>query len=219
MDALKKQAAIAALNYVEPYTILGVGTGSTVNYFIDALPAIKSKLEGVVSSSHQTTEKLKALNIPVFELNSVDNLPLYVDGADKINAHLQMLKGGGGAHTREKIIATVAKKFICIADESKWTDLLNSDEVPLPIEVIPMARSYVAREIVKLGGVPIYRENFKTDNQNSIIDAYHLSLVDPLKLEAQLNNIAGVVDNGLFAHRPADMLILATASGIKTING
>jgi ribose 5-phosphate isomerase A len=219
MDALKKQAAIAALNYVEPYTILGVGTGSTVNHFIDALPSIKSKLEGVVSSSTQTTERLKALGIPVFDLNSVDNLPLYVDGTDKINNHLQMIKGGGGAHTREKIIATIAKNFVCIADESKWTDLLSTDETPLPIEVIPMARSYVARQIVKLGGVPIYREGFVTDNNNSILDVYHLSLVDPLKLETTLNNITGVVDNGLFAHRPANILILATSSGIKTING
>jgi len=219
MDALKKQAALAALNYVEPYTILGVGTGSTVNYFIDALPSIKSKIEGVVSSSNQSTDRLKSLGFPVFDLNSVDHLPLYVDGTDKINHHLQMIKGGGGAHTREKIVATVAKKFICIADETKWTDLLSTDETPLAIEVIPMARSYVAREIVKLGGVPVYREGFITDNQNIILDAYHLSLIDPLKLEATLNNISGVVDNGLFAHRPANILILATASGIKTING
>ena len=219
MDALKKQAALAALNYVEPYTILGVGTGSTVNYFIEGLPSIKSKLEGVVSSSNQTTEKLKKLGIPVFDPNSVDHLPLYVDGADKINNHLQMIKGGGGAHTREKIIASMAKNFVCIADESKWTDLLSTDEIPLPIEVLPMARSYVAREIVKLGGVPVYREGFVTDNQNIIIDVYHLSLIDPLKLEMTLNNIVGVIDNGLFAHRPANTLILATAKGLKVING
>lgn len=219
MDALKKQAALAALNYVEPYTILGVGTGSTVNYFIEGLSSIKSKLEGVVSSSNQTTEKLKKLGIPVFDPNSVDHLPLYVDGADKINHHLQMIKGGGGAHTREKIIASMAKNFVCIADESKWTDLLSTDETPLPIEVLPMARSYVAREIVKLGGVPVYREGFVTDNQNIIIDVYHLSLIDPLKLEMTLNNIVGVIDNGLFAHRPANTLILATAKGLKVING
>lgn len=219
MDALKKQAALAALNYVEPYTILGVGTGSTVNHFIDALPSIKSKLEGVVSSSIQTTERLKALGIPIFELNSVDHLPLYVDGTDKVNSHLQLIKGGGGAHTREKLIATVAKKFVCIADETKWTDLLTTDGTPLPIEVLPMARSYVAREIVKLGGVPVYREGFITDNQNVILDVYHLSLIDPLKIETILNNIVGVIGNGLFAHRPANTLILATAKGLKTING
>ncbi|MDX2164191.1 MAG: ribose-5-phosphate isomerase RpiA [Gammaproteobacteria bacterium] len=219
MDALKKQAALAALNYVEPYTILGVGTGSTVNYFIEGLTSIKSKLEGVVSSSTQSTEKLKKLGIPVFDPNSVDNLPLYVDGADKINNHLQMIKGGGGAHTREKIVASMAKNFVCIADESKWTDLLSTDETPLPIEVLPMARSYVAREIVKLGGVPVYRQGFVTDNQNIIIDVYHLSLIDPLKLEMTLNNIVGVIDNGLFAHRPADTLILATSKGLKVING
>jgi ribose 5-phosphate isomerase A len=219
MDVLKKQAALAALNYVEPYTILGVGTGSTVNYFIDALPSIKSKLEGIVSSSHQTTERVKSLGIPVFELNSVDHLSLYIDGTDKVNPHLQLIKGGGGAHTREKILATVAKKFVCIADESKWTDLLSSDETPLPLEVLPMARSYVAREIVKLGGSPVYREGFITDNQNVILDIYHLPLIDPLKLEITLNNIVGVIGNGLFAHRPADTLLLATAQGIKTING
>ncbi|HEV2524348.1 MAG TPA: ribose-5-phosphate isomerase RpiA [Gammaproteobacteria bacterium] len=219
MDALKKQAALAALNYVEPYTILGVGTGSTVNHFIDALPSIKSKLEGAVSSSVQTTERLKALGIPIFELNSVDQLPLYVDGADKIDPHLQMIKGGGGAQTREKILATAAKKFICIADETKWTDLLSTDEFPLAIEVIPMARSYVARELVKLGGVPVYREGFVTDNHNVILDVYHLSMIDPLKLEVTLNNIVGVVGNGLFAHRPANTLILATNKGLKIING
>lgn len=219
MDALKKQAALAALDYVEPYTILGVGTGSTVNFFIEALPSIKSKLEGVVSSSIQTTERLKKLGFPVFDPNSVDSVPLYVDGTDKINAHLQMIKGGGGAHTREKIIASMSKQFICIADESKWTDLLSTDETPLPLEVLPIARSYVAREIVKLGGTPVYREGFVTDNQNIILDVYHLSLVDPLKLEMTLNNIVGVVDNGLFAYRPANTLLLATTSGLKIING
>jgi ribose 5-phosphate isomerase A len=205
-DSQKKQAAIAALKYIEPGSIVGVGTGSTVAYFIEALATIKGKIDGAVASSIDTERKLKALNIPVLDLNSVFPLPIYVDGADEINGHLQMIKGGGGALTREKIIAAVAEKFICIADPSKKVDLLG--KFPLPIEVIPMARSFVAREVVKLGGHPVYREGVVTDNGNVILDVWGLTILEPIKLEKELNNIPGVVTNGLFAIRPADELII-----------
>ena len=219
VENLKKATALEAINYIEPYSIIGVGTGSTVNYFIEALAPLKGKLEGAVSSSVATTQKLKSFGIPVIDLNSVDKLTLYIDGTDSVDPHLNLIKGGGGAHVREKIIATIAKKFICIADNSKYTDLLNTDHIPLPIEVIPMARSYVAREIVKLGGTPVYRQGFMTDNNNHILDIYHLSLREPLKLEFLLNNITGVVGHGLFAHRRADILLLADQTGVRVIHG
>ncbi len=215
-DTMKKAAAEKALSYIQDDTIVGVGTGSTVNFFIDALATIKHKIKGAVSSSEQSTEKLKSYGIEVFDLNNVDDLAVYVDGADEITAHMAMIKGGGAALTREKIVAAVAQKFICIADETKQVDVLGS--FPLPVEVIPMARSYVARELVKLGGDPVYRQGVITDNGNVILDVYNLSILDPKALEAQINQIVGVVTNGLFAHRGADILVLGTPSGVKVID-
>lgn len=215
-ESLKKIAAHAALQYIKEESIVGVGSGSTVKHFIDALATIKHKIDGAVSSSNATTESLKAHGIRVVDLNSVNEVAVYVDGADEANQHLQLVKGGGGALTREKIIAAAAKQFVCIADESKLVALLGNN-VGLPIEVIPMARGYVARELVKLGGFPVYREGFVTDNGNIILDVFHLTMTDPVKLEQMLNNIVGVVCNGLFAQRPADILLLGTSSGVKTL--
>jgi ribose 5-phosphate isomerase A len=212
-DLLKKQAAEAALKYVEPNTIVGVGTGSTVNFFIDALATMKNDIEGAVSSSEESTKRLKAHGIEVIELNNVGNLPVYIDGADEIDEHLRMVKGGGGALTREKIIAAVADKFICIADESKVVGRLGN--FPVPVEVIPMARSYVAREIVKLGGDPVWRQGFTTDNGNVILDIHNFDILDPVQLEQQLNSIVGVVTNGLFAKRGANVAIIASPAGLK----
>jgi len=214
-DEMKRAAAKAALQYIEPDSIIGIGTGSTVNYFIEELSHIKHKIEGAVASSNITEEKLKAYGISVYDLNSVFPLPIYIDGADEINEHMQMIKGGGGALTREKIIAACAEKFICIADQSKRVDLLG--KFPLPIEVISMARSYVAREVVKLGGKPVYRENFVTDNGNVILDVWGLKILQPQELELTINNIPGVVANGLFAIRRADILLLGTESGVQII--
>jgi ribose 5-phosphate isomerase A len=214
-DEMKQLAAKAALDYVEPGIIIGVGTGSTVNHFINLLAPIKGKIEGAVSSSETTTARLKTFGIPVYDLNGVGEIPLYIDGADESNHYLQLIKGGGGALTREKIITAASRKFICIADQSKLVDILGN--FPLPIEVIPMARSYVAREIVKLGGEPVYREGFITDNGNQILDIHGLSIMEPARLESQLNNIPGVVTNGLFALHPADILILGTPDGAKTV--
>lgn len=214
-DEMKQRAAEAALQYVEENTVVGVGTGSTVNYFIDALARIKHRIDGAVSSSALTTERLKAHKIPLLELNAAGPLPLYVDGADEVNHQLQMIKGGGGALTREKIIAAASEKLICIADQSKLVDVLGT--FPLPVEVIPMARSYVGRELLKRGGQPVLRENFVTDNGNLILDVYNLEILQPAKLEAELNNIAGVVTVGLFAQRPADLLLLGTAEGVQTL--
>ena len=204
-DEMKKAAGWAALKYVEENSIVGVGTGSTVNHFIDALATMKHDIQGAVSSSEASTEKLKQLGIEVFDMNSVADLSVYVDGADEINAHMDMIKGGGAALTREKIVAAVAKKFVCIVDNTKQVDVLG--EFPLPIEVIPMARSYVARELVKLGGDPVYREGVVTDNGNVILDMYNYKILDPKALEIQLNAIVGVVTNGLFANRGADVLL------------
>lgn len=214
-DEMKKAAAIKALEFVKDDTIVGVGTGSTVNYFIDALAEIKNKIIGAVSSSEQSTERLKKCGIEVFDLNSVDCLDIYVDGADEITEHMAMIKGGGAALTREKIVAAIAKNFICIADSSKQVDILG--EFPLPIEVIPMARSYVARELVKLGGDPVYRQGVITDNGNVIIDVYNLKILDPKTLETQINAIVGVVTNGLFALRGADILVLGSKTGVTVI--
>ncbi|MDE9565144.1 ribose-5-phosphate isomerase RpiA [Xenorhabdus bovienii] len=214
-DELKKAVGWAALEYVKPGTIVGVGTGSTASHFIDALGTIKNQIEGAVSSSEASTEKLKSLGIPIFDCNKVDSLDIYVDGADEINGYMHMIKGGGAALTREKIIAAVAKKFICVIDESKQVDMLG--KFPLPVEVIPMARSYVARELVKLGGTPVYRQNVVTDNGNVILDVHNLAILDPVALENKINSIAGVVTVGLFANRSADVVLVGTAGGVKTI--
>ena len=212
---MKKAAAQAALDYVETGTIIGIGTGSTANHFIDLLAGIKGRIEGTVASSVASAERLKKHGIPVFDLNAVGDLSLYVDGADESSRHLHLIKGGGGALTREKIVAAASKKFVCIADETKLVDVLG--KFPLPVEVIPMARSYVARQIVKLGGQPVLREGFTTDNGNVILDVHNLKILNPVELEGKLNNIVGVVTNGLFAMRPADVLILGTPSGAKTL--
>jgi ribose 5-phosphate isomerase A len=195
--------------------VVGVGSGSTVNCFIDALAAIKGRIEGAVAASEASAERLKKHGIRVFDLNSVDELPVYIDGADEVTEHLQMIKGGGGALTREKITAAVARKFVCICDASKLVPVLG--KFPLPVEVIPMARSHVGRELLRMGGHPELRQNFKTDNGNLILDCHGLTLLDPAKTESELNNIAGVVTNGIFARRPADLLLLAEPSGVRTI--
>ena len=213
-DELKKQAAEAALAYVEG-GIVGVGTGSTVNHFIDFLAKIKGRIDGAVSSSVASTERLRGHGIEVIELNSAGPLSIYVDGADESNHQLELIKGGGGALTREKIVAGASEKFVCIADESKLVSMLG--KFPLPVEVIPMARSYVARELVKLGGTPVWRENFVTDNGNLILDVQNLEIMEPIKLENRINAIAGVVTVGIFAIRPADVLILGSESGPRTI--
>jgi ribose 5-phosphate isomerase A len=211
-DELKQQVAKAAIEYVKS-GIIGVGTGSTANYFIDYLAEVKSKIDGAVASSEVTAERLRKHGIEVFDLNSVDGMDIYVDGADEITEHMHMLKGGGGALTREKIVAANAKKFICICDESKYVPILG--KFPLPVEVLPMARSYVARQLSAMGGQPKLRD-FKTDNGNIILDVHNLHIKDPIETEKNINQIVGVVTNGLFAKRPADILLLATADGIKT---
>lgn len=211
-DDMKRAAAEAAIDYVEEGEIIGVGTGSTVNYFIDALANIKHDIEGAVSSSEASTKRLKQHGIPILDLNSAGNISVYVDGADEANKHLELIKGGGGALTREKILAGAAKKFVCIIDEGKQVGILGA--FPLPIEVIQMARSFVGREIVKLGGQPVWRENVVTDNGNWILDIHNLNIMEPSKLEATLNAIPGVVTNGLFAQRPADVLLVGTENGV-----
>ena len=215
-DDLKKQAAEAAIPYVKNCRILGVGTGSTVNHFIDLLAPIKHRFEGAVSSSEASTVRLQALGIPIVDLNAVGSLDVYIDGADEINSNLELIKGGGGALTREKIIAAASRQFVCIADQSKLVSRLGA--FPLPVEVIPMARSYVAREIIALGGHPVWRENFITDNGNIILDIQRLDILEPMKLENTLNNITGVVTVGLFANRSADTVILASEQGIETLS-
>ncbi len=214
-DEMKKQVARAALEYVDVGGIIGVGTGSTANHFIDALAEIKHKIDGAVASSEATAIRLKSHGIDVIDLNSAGDLSVYVDGADESTRFLHLVKGGGGALTREKIVAAASKTFVCIADDSKLVDILGA--FPLPIEVIPMARSYVARQIVKLGGDPVLREEFTTDNGNIILDVHNMQIMEPVKMEAELNNIAGVVTNGLFAIRPADVLLLGSKDGVKTI--
>lgn len=214
-DEMKKSAANKALEFIENDTIVGVGTGSTVNYFIDALASIKGNIKGAVSSSEESSKRLMNHGIEVFDLNSVDVLDVYVDGADEITQHMSMIKGGGAALTREKIVAAVAKQFICIADDSKQVKVLGN--FPLPVEVIPMARSYVARELVKLGGDPVYRQGVITDNGNVILDVHNLSIIDPKQLESEINAIVGVVTNGLFACRGADILVLGSKSGVEVI--
>lgn len=215
-DDLKRAAAEAALQYVEPGAIVGVGTGSTANHFIDLLAGIKADLDATVASSEATAARLRSHGIPVIDLNAAGTLSVYVDGADEATKHLHLIKGGGGALTREKIVAAVCEKFICIADESKLVERLGA--FPLPIEVIPMARSYVGRALVKLGGDPELREGFKTDNGNIIIDVHNLDIMEPVALESEINQITGVVTVGLFAERPADVLILAGKDGVKTLS-
>lgn len=214
-DEMKKNAAWAALQYVPRNTVVGVGTGSTVNHFIDALASIKHEIKGAVSSSVQSTEKLKALGIEVLDLNSIDSFSVYVDGADEINDQKHMIKGGGAALTREKIVAAVADRFICIVDHTKQVEVLG--KFPLPVEVIPMASAYVARELSKLGGRPVLRQGVTTDNGNVILDVHDLAINEPVKLEQQINNIVGVVCNGIFAQRGADMVLVGSAQGTKVI--
>ena len=218
-DELKRAVAQAAFEHVESMldddTVVGVGTGSTANFFIEELGKISHKLNGTVASSEESTRRLKEHNIPVFDLNAVGEISVYVDGADEANDHLQLIKGGGAALTREKIIAAASREFVCIADDSKLVSTLG--KFPLPVEVIPMARSYVARQIVKLGGDPVYRENCVTDNSNHIIDVFNLEILNPRKLEYDLNQITGVVASGLFANRGADRLLLGSITGVKTL--
>ena len=213
-DQLKQAVARAAIDYV-PQGIIGVGTGSTANFFIDELATIKGRFEAAVASSEATAQRLRSHGIQVLDLNSVGELEIYVDGADEITRHMHMIKGGGGALTREKIVAACSKKFICMADESKLVDVLG--KFPLPVEVIPMAQSHVARELAKLGGQPRLRAGFTTDNGNVILDVHNLVIADPVELETQINQIVGVVTNGLFAQRPADVLLLGTHSGVKIL--
>lgn len=212
---MKKAVGWAALKYVMPGTLVGVGTGSTASQFIHALGSIKHRIEGVVSSSEASTAELKKLRLPILDSNEISSLDIYVDGADEINSHMQMIKGGGTALTREKVLAAIASKFICIIDYSKQVDILG--KFPLPVEVIPMARSYVAREIVKLGGMPEYRQNMLTDNGNIILDVHNLIINDAASLENKINGIAGVVTVGLFANRCADVALVGTQDGIQTI--
>ncbi len=210
---MKKAAAEAAVKFVELDAVIGVGTGSTVNYFIDALGAIKHKIEGAVISSNATKERLQVHGIPILELNNVNEIPIYVDGADEINSNFQMIKGGGGALTGEKIVASVAKKFICIADRNKKVKMLG--DYPVAVEVIPMARSYVAREMVKLGGMPVYRQGFVSDYGNVILDVRFKEILNPAELEEKINQISGVVTNGIFAKRSADVLLLGCDEGVQ----
>ncbi|AYF89048.1 ribose-5-phosphate isomerase RpiA [Pseudomonas sp. JS3066] len=218
-DQLKQAVAQAAIDFILPKlgekSIVGVGTGSTANFFIDLLAQHKMAFDGAVASSEATAQRLKGHGIPVYDLNGVSDLEFYVDGADESNERLELIKGGGAALTREKIVAAVAKTFICIADESKLVPLLGA--FPLPVEVIPMARSHVARQLVKLGGDPVYREGVLTDNGNIILDVHNLQIDSPVKLEEQINNIVGVVTNGLFAARAADLLLLGTKDGVRSM--
>lgn len=219
-DELKKAVAKAAIDYIAPRldsdSIIGVGTGSTANFFIDMLADLNTDFDGAVASSEASAQRLKSHGIPVYDLNSAGNLEFYVDGADETNERLELIKGGGAALTREKIVAAVAKTFICIADDSKMVGILG--KFPLPVEVIPMARSYVGREIVKLGGDPVYREGVTTDNGNVILDIHNMDISQPIRVEERLNNIVGVVTNGLFARRRADLLLLGTKDGVKSIS-
>ncbi len=218
-DELKRAVAAAALEHIKPKieddTVLGIGTGSTADCFIDALAEIKGRISSTVASSEASADRLRSHGIPVYDLNSVNQVDFYIDGADESNKALQLIKGGGAALTREKIVTAVAKEFICIADESKLVHTLGA--FPLPVEVIPMARSHVARQLVKLGGDPVYREGVVTDNGNIILDVFNFSIPGPLAIEAKINGITGVVSNGLFALKPADVLFLGTGSGVKTL--
>ncbi|MBF0218247.1 MAG: ribose-5-phosphate isomerase RpiA [Gammaproteobacteria bacterium] len=215
-DEMKQAVARAALEYIVPNTIVGVGTGSTANFFIDALAERKQQINGAVASSEATATRLKKHGIEVLDLNSVSAISVYVDGADETNHYGHLIKGGGGALTREKIVAAASKQFVCIVDASKLVNYLGA--FPLPVEVIPMARSYVARQLVKLGGTPVYREGFITDNGNIILDVRNLEIMQPVELEQQLNHITGVVTNGLFAMRPADVVLMGTPNGVQKLD-
>ena len=212
-DALKKQVAEAALRFVPEGEVIGVGTGSTANFFIDGLATLKDRIKGAVASSDATADRLKSHGIAVLSLNDVDSLPVYVDGADEVNGHREMIKGGGGALTREKIVAAVARQFVCIVDGSKQVKRLG--KFPLPVEVIPMARSHVARKLVALGGQPEYRKDFVTDNGNIILDVHNLDILNPIEMEEKINNIVGVVTNGLFAKRPADVVLVGENGSVN----
>ncbi|MEY8263301.1 MAG: ribose-5-phosphate isomerase RpiA [Bermanella sp.] len=218
-DALKQAVGQAAVDYILPHledhSIIGVGTGSTANCFVDALAKVKHKFDGAVASSDATAQRLKDHGIPVYDLNVASELEFYIDGADETNDQLQLIKGGGAALTREKIVAACAKQFVCICDDSKWVDTLGG--FPLPVEVIPMARSYVARELVKLGGDPVYRQGVVTDNGNVILDVHNMNIGSAIELEQRINDIVGVVTNGLFACRPAGVLLMGTKDGVKTV--
>ncbi len=215
LEKKKLAAAMGALDYIQAGDIVGVGTGSTANHFIDALAGIKGKIDGTVASSEATARRLKEHGIQVLDLNSVSSLPVYVDGADEATRHKHLIKGGGGALTREKIVAGVSEKFVCIADDTKLVDTLGA--FPLPVEVIPMARSHVARQLVKHGGVPELREGYQTDNGNLILDVHNLEILNPVDKERELNNIAGVVTVGIFALRPADILVLGEELGLRIV--
>ncbi|MDX1519310.1 MAG: ribose-5-phosphate isomerase RpiA [Gammaproteobacteria bacterium] len=214
-DEGKKSAAVAAMEYVEEDTVVGVGTGSTVNFFIDELAGIKHKIEGAIASSVSTEERLRAHGIPLVDPNSVMDIPVYVDGADEVTPHKDMIKGGGGALTREKIVAAISRSFVCIVDESKVVDILG--RFPLPVEVIPMAQSYVARQLAALGGQPVLREGFTTDNGNIILDVHNLKILDPPGMESTINQITGVVTNGLFSRRGADIVLVGSTNGVKVL--
>lgn len=214
-SAGKQAAAQAALRFVDDDAVIGVGTGSTVNFFIDALASRRDRIRGAVSSSDASTARLKAAGIEVLDLNRTGDLEVYVDGADETDHHRRLIKGGGAALTREKIVAAASRKFVCVVDESKVVDVLG--RFPLPVEVIPMARSYVARQLVKLGGQPVWRENVLTDNGNQILDVHGLRILDPPALETAINGIAGVVTVGLFAHRRADVVLVGSAAGVRTL--
>lgn len=214
VEELKKQAALAAIEMIEEDMVIGIGSGSTINVFIDALAKVKNKIEGCVSASNESTSRMRALGIPVLDMNAVNEIPLYFDGADEINARKELKKGGGGALTREKIIATYAKKFVCLIDETKFRPDYWGD-FPIAVEVLPMARSAVGRELLKLSANPDYRSGFLTDNGNIIIDVYQLDMLNPLEMEQRLNQIVGVIENGIFARRTADNVIIATQSGVR----
>jgi ribose 5-phosphate isomerase A len=212
----KRLAALAALQYIQPGTILGVGTGSTVNHFIDALPDIRNKIDTIVASSKATEERLRGLNFEVSELSETGNIDLYVDGADEANKHFHLMKGGGGALTREKVLANAAREFICIIDDSKWVGVLG--KFPLPVEVIPMARSFVARQFIKARGQPVLRSDYVTDNGNQVLDIYNLSITNPVEMEQRFNQIPGVVTVGIFANRPADKILMADDNQVREMN-
>jgi ribose 5-phosphate isomerase A len=214
-DEKKKAVAEAAMKYVEPGWVVGVGTGSTVNFFIDALARIKGQIDGAVSSSDASAERLKQHGIPVLDLNAAGELPIYIDGADEATRHKHLIKGGGAALTREKIVAAASRQFVCIVDESKVVDILGN--FPLPVEVIPMARSYVARKLAALGGQPVWRQGVTTDNGNWILDVHNLKIMNPVELESEINQITGVVTNGLFARRPADVVLVASDKGTSKL--